>query len=98
MTEYTKTQMIFRIHLDGTVDALFPYEIATSYYVTCYSHVGQHSGADYVGVIRTTRPATPKQYKDLHKELTGRGYNIEIVKRQNYDRYLRAVKESRRVA
>jgi hypothetical protein len=62
--------------------ALFPDEKVDADGYTCssYEHVGQHGGADYVGVMRRTRPATPAEYDDLAEELSQLGYNLKIVK------------------
>ncbi len=93
-TTTEKTDVIFRYDTKGTnksVFALFPHEVDTMKGdVTCYQHVGQHYNADYKYSIRTSRPATPSEYKDLLNELTGRGYNVNIVTRQNYTKYLAA--------
>jgi len=83
-----KTDMVFRVDSSG-VFALFPHEVCDQQgHVTTYQHVGQHSGANYPHCIRTSKKATPKEYKDLFTELTSIGYNINIVHRQNYDKYL----------
>jgi hypothetical protein len=45
----------------------------------CYSHVGQHSACD-VGYASECKPAGPRKYADLKKELESIGYNLEIIK------------------
>ena len=46
-----------------------------------YMHIGQHSPADYDGVIQSTRPAMESDYIDLHRELTESvGYKLKIIK------------------
>ncbi len=88
-----KTDVIFRIDtkgdFKGTVFALLPHNVI-SYFgnVQSYQHIGQHSGVDYNHCIRTSRPATKKEYKDLKKEMEGFGYNFNIVKKRNYTKYL----------
>lgn len=86
--------VIFRKYKDnGFILALFPYEISHSNYVVCYEHVGQHGSADYNHCIsRLTTPATESEYKDLKKELESIGYNLNVVKRRNYDKYLKEYK------
>jgi hypothetical protein len=77
-----KTKVVFRFWR-GEVIALFP-EVPSDvngYYCESYQHVGQHSGADYNGIIRESRPATPAEYADLHAELTRIGYDLEVVQR-----------------
>lgn len=87
--EKVKADINFRIDKDS-VFALFPHEHSGSGMVTCYQHVGQHSSAYYSGCITSSKPATPKQYKDLKEELKGRGYIVNVVKRQNYDKFLKS--------
>jgi hypothetical protein len=77
--------------------ALFPQEVGNRQGdVTCYAHMGQHSTADYKYIIQVSKPATSQEYEPLHKELMsiygdshlGEPVELEIVKRQNYDRYI----------
>jgi hypothetical protein len=87
------TDMVFRVDttkdFKGQVFALFPHEVSTlDGSVTFYAHVGQHGSADYNHCIKTSRVATEDEAKDLKAELEGRGYNIQVVKRRNYDKYL----------
>lgn len=76
------TKMNFRKWPDGTIDALMPEEIA-SYdgHCTVYSRIGQHSPADYSHCITSTSPASPEEYAPLLKELTGIGYNVQVIKK-----------------
>lgn len=95
------TDMVFRVDTSkdwkGTVFALFPHEVSTlDGCVTCYQHIGQHSSADYRHCISKSRPATAEEMADLKKELEGLGYNINIVKKQNYDKYLKSYYEVRK--
>jgi hypothetical protein len=79
-----KTKVIFRKWKNGTIDALFPELPHDPNGFTCvaYSHVGQHSGADYHGVISQTKPAAPDEYAALARELTRIGYALDVVKRE----------------
>lgn len=63
------TNVVFRVHKDGDVVALFPNVEYRWPLCACYAHIGQHSGADYEHVIAQTKPATPEQYAALQREL-----------------------------
>ena len=94
------TDMIFRVdtkkEFRGQVYALFPHEVSTqSGSVTFYQHVGQHGSADYNHCIKTSRLATEEEAKDLREELESIGYNIQVVKKRNYDKYLADYKRVR---
>ena len=92
----TKTQVMFRFWR-GEVIALFPYLLWNHKgNVTSYMHVGQHGEADYYGIIRGSKPATEDQYKDLFQELESIGYNLEIVKKRNYNKFVKELKEIRK--
>ena len=95
-----KTDVIFRRWVDedfNLIIALFPYEIDNieKGFISSYEHLGQHSGADYDGVIRGTIPAKENEYQALKSELESIGYNLNIVKRRNYTRYLAELKKIR---
>lgn len=80
------TRVIFRtFRHGGDVIALFP-SIPwdrQGFSVTSYQHIGQHGAADYSGVIRATRPATPSEYEELYDELVRIGYDdLKIAKRR----------------
>lgn len=77
-----KTKVVFRTYKDGEVIALFPDIDEGNYYCMSYMHIGQHGAADYSGVIRDTKPASPEQYKDLQRELENIGYSLLIRKRK----------------
>lgn len=55
---------------DPSITAVFPCEVADvqGRYMSCYAHIGQHSGCG-MEWYRATRPATPEQYADLLEEL-----------------------------
>jgi len=87
------TDVVFRCNksgdFKGVVFAMLPHECGDrSGHVTCYQHIGQHGTADYSGCIRDSRPATEEEYADLKKEMEGLGYNLKVVKKQNYDKFL----------
>lgn len=67
-------RVIFRAErsgpLKGDVTAVFPDSPWMATYMTCYAHVGQHSGCS-LAWYRTTRPATPEEYAPLLAELRG---------------------------
>ena len=85
-----KTKVVFRRFQDGDIIALFPEE-AADYRGNCksYMHVGQHGAADYDGLIRITKQATPEEYASLVKELTNAPYHYDLDIRQ------RATRQSR---
>lgn len=86
------TQVIFRFW-KGEIIALFPYIIASPQgHVLSYMHVGQHDGANYEAIIRNTRPATQTEILPLYQELESIGYNLQVVRRRNYNKYLAACK------
>lgn len=84
-----KTDVIFRKYKDGDIIALFPHDIINSRgHVKSYMHVGQHSGADYMGVIMKTKPAKIDEFTDLKDELESIGYDLNIIIRINKRKYL----------
>jgi hypothetical protein len=89
-----KTLVVFR-RWRATKDiiALFPAEPSdiNGWFCLSYERVGQHSGADYYGVIQATRPATDEETASLAQELTRIGYNLQPIKRAS-----QAVHERRR--
>jgi hypothetical protein len=92
MTQDTHlTDIVFRVTLSdfkGTVFALFPHEVSGyDGSVITYQHIGQHSSSDYVHCIKQSKLATAVEYANL-KEMENLGYNINIVKKQNYKKYL----------
>jgi hypothetical protein len=88
------TEVMFRFW-KGEIIALFPYIIGDSKgNVMSYMHVGQHGSADYDHIIRNSKPATPAQMLPLYQELESIGYNLLVVKRRNYDKYLTEYKKS----
>jgi len=89
MKDMCKTKVVFRAwkgrHGFGVI-ALFPEENAGHGYCSSYEHTGQHSGADYSGVISSTRAASPVEYEALRQELESIGYDLEIRSRRFYGR------------
>lgn len=80
-----ENDIVFRVwkpkHGSGVI-ALWP-AVAADFKGNCqsYEHNGQHGGADYSGIIASTRPASPAEYADLLAELTQIGYRPHIIKR-----------------
>lgn len=88
------TQVVFRRWRDtNDIIALFPAEPSdiAGWYCLSYERVGQHSGADYHGVVRASRPATDEEAAPLADELTSLGYNLQPIRRAS-----QAVHERRR--
>ncbi len=77
-----KTRTIFRKFPEGDVIALFPALAGDNNPWTCssYQHIGQH-GAASVDLPRFTKPASPKEYASLKRELISIGYKVKIAKR-----------------
>ena len=46
-----------------------------------YEHVGQHGGADYLGVIKNTKPASAEEAARLARELKMTGYQLRPIRR-----------------
>lgn len=94
-----KTEVIFRRvekseDFKGTVFALLPYEINDNYgNVVMYQCIGQHSGADYNHSIKTSKLANKKEYSELKKEMESVGYNFKVIKKRNYNKYLKVYKK-----
>jgi len=87
------TKVIYRIYPDGDTIAIFP-ELPDDIYgyrSTIYQHIGQHGGAYHSDIVATTRMASPEEYSPLHNELSNRGYNLVIVKRES-----QAMRDNRR--
>ena len=84
-----KTKVIFRQWKIGCgIIAMFP-ELAVDtigYNCETFEHVGQHGAACPGIVTKDTKPANLEDgaVKRLIKELEGRGYNLEIIKRFRY--------------
>lgn len=82
-----KVKVVYRRWRDtGTLIALFP-ELPADYrgiYCDAYETIGQHGGADYIGVIQATKPASTSEADDLAKELSRIGYNLVPIKRASY--------------
>ncbi len=87
------TEVVFRVDttkdFKGTVYALFPHNACdNSGNVTTYQHVGQHSAADYKHCLKRSKMATELECADLKKELQNIGYNLKVIKKQNYQKFL----------
>jgi hypothetical protein len=94
-----KTLVVFRQWRDtGGVIALFP-ELPSDlygYFCDSYERVGQHGGADYSGVVFATKPAMPKEYRALRRELTRIGYKLRCIRRASRTIHDNRMKEARR--
>jgi hypothetical protein len=95
------TEVIFRKYKSGfdkgEILALFPYSISTDSFVDCYQFCGQHGSANYNHCVDMTTLATDEESKDLKQHLEKSfGYNLKVIKRRNYDKYLAAYHKSRK--
>ena len=86
-----KTKVIFRQWRNGYkgIIAMFP-ELAVDtvgYNCESFEHVGQHGAASPLIVLKDTTlaDADSDEIKTLMKELKGRGYNLEVIKRFRYE-------------
>lgn len=64
---------------DGDIYAVFPGLAATDVLVTCYDHHGQHSGCALWYCVECIEVTEPSEYADLAVELESRGYNIQVI-------------------
>lgn len=90
--KYT-TEVIFRKFKDGNkeVIAIMPHEVCDiTGSVTSYMHIGQHGACDYNEVLKATKLATPTESLALYTELESIGYNLIVIKKQNYSKYLKS--------
>ena len=76
------------------VTAVFPYQIEDHLNTLCYSHVGQHS-ACHIDYVHGSKPATESEYQALKQELESIGYELNIIKKRNHKKYLKAYWEKR---
>nr|DAX32125.1 MAG TPA: hypothetical protein [Caudoviricetes sp.] len=77
-------KVIFRkFKQGGDIIALFPEQgNKKNLMVGSYMRVGQHSDADYIGVIAATTPAKESEYAELLAELKSIGYDdLQITRR-----------------
>ena len=92
----------------GEILAVFPYQAhdRAGRFVTCYAHIGQHSGAQMAHVHSATRPAKPDEYAELYQELQGiyerpkfpgdPVCQLRIIKRRSSKRVREALRKARR--
>jgi hypothetical protein len=77
-------KVIFRTFKKGNdVIAFFPdnNEVNRGYMMS-YQHLGQHSEADYYGLLKITKLATTEEYLPLLNELTSIYGDIKPVKKR----------------
>lgn len=76
-----ETKVVFRV-LGGDVIALFPEIDESNGHCMSYMHMGQHGGADYSGIIKSSRRASPTEYASLKRELESIGYSLKVRMRK----------------
>jgi hypothetical protein len=75
------TAVLFRVwpaKQGGGVIALFPLIDEGRGLCSSFEHVGQHGGADLIGVIHATRRARPEEYAALKRELERAPYEYKL--------------------
>ncbi len=93
----TPTDIVFRKFKDGEVIGLMPHVVDYSNgNITSYMHRGQHSEANYNWCVSVTKLASEVEYNDLKKELESIGYLVNVIKKQNRQKYLKNYYESRK--
>lgn len=77
--ENERTLVIFRkFNDDKSIIALFPLDSEKNGLCSSYMAIGQHSQADYYGLLSITKLATPEEYKELKAELERIGYKLDV--------------------
>ncbi len=79
VNKVAKDRVLFRV-IRGEVEAFLPDVPANPGNIMCYAHIGQHSEASR-GYYGMGRPATPREYAPLKRELESIGYKLQVVKR-----------------
>lgn len=98
MENNSKIDVIFRKEksgdFKGVITAYFPHEVETSRgEIMCYSHIGMHAYCDYHYCVRKSVLATKEEYSDLYNELKSLGYELNVIKKYNYAKYLKSYKK-----
>lgn len=64
-------RIVFRKDKTGEITAVYLNEVSNpyKYQLVCYAHLGQHGGCCIDWLYQDTKPATPKEYTSLLKEL-----------------------------
>ena len=77
------------------ITAVFPCIPAddSGHLMTCYAHLGQHSGCS-LQWYHTTRPAKPEEYADLKAELEAKPYEYRLDVRQRITSDMHEVRRS----
>ena len=73
----------FGIEPEGSVLAIMPGIAATvgrTDHVTCYAHIGQHSGADLAYCMEELKQADLDDYANLLEELRRIGYDVRVIR------------------
>jgi hypothetical protein len=94
------TDVIFRKFTDtrnyAEVIAIMPHEVCdTTGGVTSYMHVGQHGACDYNELLKITKLATTSESIDLFNELKNLGYDLNVITRRNYSKYLKSYRNGK---
>ena len=97
-----KTDVIFRVDTTkdwkGTVLAILPHQVETyDGAVAVYEQRTCHGTGSYDHMVRTSRLATESEYAEIKREMeVNYGYNFNVIKKRNYDKYLKSYYETRK--
>jgi hypothetical protein len=94
-----KTDVVFRKFTDdNSIIALFPYDFWGWGKIECmsYMHVGQHGAAEYSACVKNSVPVSEEEYKPLFTEWDSLGYNLRVIKRRNYPKWLKGYYENKK--
>ena len=94
-----KTDVIFRkFKDDNAIIALFPYDLWSYRGIDCmsYMHVGQHGAAEHSACLKNCKPAKENEYQDLFNELEDLGYNLNVIKKRDNNKFLNILRETRK--
>ena len=86
------TKVVFHKFNDGSIIAIFPYDVGTSNPYTCdsYQSIGQHGACDPMLLVEDTTLATQSEYAALQEELESIGYELNVMQRISHRAALRA--------
>ena len=88
-----KTQVMFRVCFNE-VFAIFPYEVDYNGDTLMYIN-DDFIVCQYEHTIKTSKPATYTQAKDVSEQLINLGYNLEPINKRIFAMYVKACKDAK---